>query len=603
MVDFLMISDIPMTLYWGAERRIIFNDAARPGFGERAAVIGMPGADIWADWWPTIRGHFDEVERTRRSLTLLDQVFIEPDGARSRQVYWNLTFWPIGGDHGDLSGVLCAARNTTRDVVRRRLDRLLVELDEALSTADSLQTMTAAALQLIGEQLEADRVGFAEIEPATRTVLIREVWAGADMPDIRGRYPLGTFGDIGAELARGETVTIDNSAFDPRTADPQVLERNRQMAMLAGLVVPILDRGEYAGGIFIQSAQARIWTAFEITMAEAASRRLWSALRRLRTDFALRASEERYRLIFEQAEDIIFTADIDQRITDANAAGARAIGLSRSDLIGRSIAEFVDAAGFRQTTTMLDAKLREGGNTRHELPVTAPDGRRMRWENNSTLIVDPDKRPIGLLSISRDVTERREFEERRELLINELNHRVKNTLALVQAIAHQSFRADVEGTPPHSDFVARIGMLASAHDLLTREQWEGVTLAELSVAATTPLDADRIHVSGPALTLTPKAAVAVAMALHELGTNAVKYGALSVGTGSVDILWSVEGDRFRLDWQESGGPQVAPPDRKGFGVKMIERALASDLRGNVTIDFAGAGVRCRIDAPLEGNIA
>ena len=603
MVDFLLASDAPMTLYWGDDWRIVFNDAALPGFGNRVAELGMTGEQAWGDWWPGIRAHFAEVERSGRSLTLLDQGFTEPDGDGVREIYWNLTFWPVADGTGKLAGILCAARDVTSEVFQRRLDRLLVELDGTLAGADTLQGITTVALRLIAQQLDADRVGFAEVDPQTDSFEVREAWAKSDMPDIRGRYPTGAFGDIGATLARGETVVIDNAAHDARTTQPHVLTRNAQMAMMAGMIVPIRDRDKYVGGIFVQNASPRRWTKFEITIAETATQRLWNALQRLRTDFALRASEERYRLIFEQAEDIIFTADIDQRITDANEAGARAIGLTRAALIGRSIAEFVDAAGFRQTTNMLDTKLREGGNTRHELPVTAPDGRQMRWENNSTLIVDPDKRPIGLLSISRDVTERREFEERRELLINELNHRVKNTLALVQAIAHQSFRSEVEGTPPHREFVARIGMLASAHDLLTREHWEGVTLAKLIRAAIAPLDPDRIAISGPPLTLNPKAAVAIAMALHELGTNAMKYGALSVDSGRVGIRWSVEKDRLSLDWEERGGPPVAAPDRQGFGVKMIERALASDLRANVSVDFAGAGVHCRIDAPLEGNIA
>ncbi len=602
MVDFLLASDMPMTLYWGADRRIIYNAAAVGGFEGRSVHIGMPGAEAWGDWWDKIYAHFAEVERTRHSVTLLDEPFAIADGERTREIYWNLTFWPVADNAGHLAGILCAARNTTKEVFRKQLDRLLVQLDEALLAADSLQAIMAVALRAIGDQLHADRVGFAEVETGARTVTIREVWAKDDMPDVRGSYPLGAFGDIGPDLARGETVIIDNSAFDPRTADPMILARHNRLHMLAGLIVPILDRERYAGGIFVQSAKPRAWTPFEIAMVEAATQRLWSALQRLRTDFALRASEQRYRLIFEQAEDIIFTADIEQRITDANDAGAKAIGLARDALVGRSIADFVDPAGFAQTTSMLRHKLDHGGNTRHEVAVQSADGRHMLWENNSTLIVDPDKRPIGLLSISRDVTERRAFDERRELLIHELNHRVKNTLALVQAIAHQSFRARADSATAQDSFMARIRTLAGAHDLLTREQWEGVTLAELVRAATAPLEGDRIAAAGDALVVTPKAAVALAMAIHELGTNAVKYGALSSPTGRVDIGWRIDGARLRFDWRESGGPRVTVPGKRGFGVKMIERALASDLGGTVSVDFAGDGVHCAIDAPRKGNV-
>jgi PAS domain S-box-containing protein len=404
MVEFLLASDLPMTLYWGSEWQMLFNERAIPGFEGRAARIGMTAEEAWGDWWPQVRTQFDAVVATRRSITLLDEPFALTDGGRIREVYWNLTFWPIAGEDGHIAGILCGARNTTKEVFRKQIDRLLVQLDEALLGAESLQAIMAVALHLIGDHLHADRVGFAEVETASGSVAIREVWAKATMPDIRGTYPVGAFGDIGPDLARGETVIIDNSAFDPRTADPLVLERHNRMHMMAGLIVPIRDKDRYHGGIFIQSEAPRDWTPFEIAMAEAATQRLWSALQRRRTDFALRESEQRYRLIFEQAEDIIFTADIDQRITDANAAGVRAIGLRREDLIGRLIADFVDPEGFAQTTSMLRHKIDHGGNTRHEVAVKAADGRQMRWENNSTLIVDPDKRPIGLLSISRDST-------------------------------------------------------------------------------------------------------------------------------------------------------------------------------------------------------
>jgi PAS domain S-box-containing protein len=422
------------------------------------------------------------------------------------------------------------------------------------------------------------------------------------MPDIRGKHPLGSFGRISEELANGLTVAIEDNLLDPRTSDPDTVKRYAAIGLRAGIVVPILDRGNYVGGVFVQSAEPRRWTRYDIALAEAAAGKLWQALLRFRTETALRDSEERYRLIFEQANDIIFTADVDQRITACNLAGANALGLPPSEIIGRSISEFVSPEGFAQTTAMLQQKIERGGNTRHEISVIKPSGEIVRWENDSTLVLDRDGEPIGLLSISRDVTERRAFEQRRELLINELNHRVKNALALVQGIAHQTFRNGVDPEAAQRDFLLRIATLAKAHDLLTREQWEGVTLTELVRAATAAFDAARIAAGGPPLRLAPKAAVAIAMALHELSTNALKYGALSRAEGSVTLEWTVDADHFEMIWAERGGPAVQPPGSHGFGVKMLERALASDLHGTVSIAFAATGVQCAIRAPLEGNI-
>ncbi len=584
-----------MTLYWGADHYVIFNDAALPGFGNRAIALGDRAADVWADWWPLIKTQFEEVLRSRRSITRLEAPFTEPDGNRTREIYWNLTFWPVFHD-GAVGGILCAAREVTDEVFSKRRDRLIVELDNALAKASSVEEVMQLSLGLIAKQLGAGRAGFGEV--VDESIEIKHVWADATMPDIRGTFPLGSFGDISEMLKRGETAIIDDAQSDPRISEDATRARYSAMNLRAGLVVPIIDRGRYAGGIFVQDSEVRRWTPFEVLLAEAATRRLWAALIRLRTDIALRDREQRYRLVFEQAEDIIFTADIAQRITDCNAATARALGIEREAIIGQTIANFVSADGFAQTTAMLQRKIDNGGNTRHEITVYAPNGRSMLWENNSTLIRNLDDQPVGLLSISRDVTERRAFDERRELLIHELNHRVKNTLSLVQGLAHQSFRAGQKPETAATDFLARLSALAVAHDLLTRDQWEGVTIAEL-VRGATAHAAERVDAAGPHLLVSPKSAVALVMALHELTTNAVKYGALSVASGRATTEWSGQpGDRFRLIWRETGGPSVAPPSRRGFGVRMIERVLASDLGGVVNIDFVPTGVVCTIDGPV-----
>src|SRR5205085_5253481 len=142
--------------------------------------------------------------------------------------------------------------------------------------------------------------------------------------------------------------------------------------------------------------------------------------------------------------------------------------------------------------------------------------------------------------------------------------------------------------------------LATAHDLLTRESWEGATLAELVEHAVGHRDRPEtwIHADGPAVTLGPNAAVSLIMALHELATNAAKYGALSTPAGRVSLRWAVEGDELTLEWREQGGPPVEAPTRRGFGLKMIERVLAADLAGGATVEFEREGLVCRIQASL-----
>jgi len=212
---------------------------------------------------------------------------------------------------------------------------------------------------------------------------------------------------------------------------------------------------------------------------------------------------------------------------------------------------------------------------------------------------------LGYTGCNVDVTDVKEAEEHRELLINELNHRVKNTLATVQSIATQTLRNVLTAEQARHDIDARLLALSRAHDVLTRENWEGASLREIAAEALEPYRArgeNRTSVEGPTVRLPPRMALALAMAFQELATNAVKYGALSNETGRVRIAWTVdrgtEPARLRLRWEESGGPPVETPSRRGFGSRLIERSLARDLDGGVEIRFEPAGVCCAIDAPL-----
>ena len=203
--------------------------------------------------------------------------------------------------------------------------------------------------------------------------------------------------------------------------------------------------------------------------------------------------------------------------------------------------------------------------------------------------------------------ELRRREVARALLVDELNHRVKNTLATVQSLAAQSlkFLTGEAAEKGRATFEARLLALARAHDVLTRENWASADLHDVVAEVVRPYDecgTRRFTVQGPHVRLLPRTALALSMALHELCTNAAKYGALSTAAGGVEIRWQVEDDadglQLALSWQERGGPPVTPPDRRGFGSRLIERGLASELRGTTQILFERSGVRCTVTASL-----
>jgi PAS domain S-box-containing protein len=227
---------------------------------------------------------------------------------------------------------------------------------------------------------------------------------------------------------------------------------------------------------------------------------------------------------------------------------------------------------------------------------------------------DREQRMLDLLARqAADLIERKQTEDtltqrekHRALLVNELNHRVKNTLATIQSLAMQTLRDNVEPRQARALFDARLIALSNAHDILTRESWEGAFLAEIIDEAVAPhcgSGKDRFEFEGPKVWLSPKHALAMTMALHELCTNAAKYGALSNDIGQVRIEWFVTGlnggPRLRMRWIETGGPEVRKPERRGFGSRLIERGLSQDLGGEVRIDFLPTGVICTISAPLD----
>ncbi len=329
---------------------------------------------------------------------------------------------------------------------------------------------------------------------------------------------------------------------------------------------------------------------------------------------ALATSEERYRLATEAFHGAVFDYDVAADRTERSDWHYRIVGeepggfaLDRSGWYERIHPE--DKPAFDAAR----AELFEGGARQYEAEyrVRHRDGSWV-WVWHRALAMRDEggtlRRVVGAIL---DVTERKRFEEHLRLLIDELNHRVKNTLATVQSIAAQTLRSSGSDAEARDAFEARLIALSSAHNVLTRRNWEGATLPDIVQVALAPHRvgrADRIETCGPDLWVEPRAALALAMALHELATNAAKYGALSNREGTVEVTWRVEPDRegregegsrrAHLAWTERGGPRVEPPTRRGFGTRLIERSLSGDLEGRAEIAYAPEGFRCTVSWPL-----
>ena len=316
------------------------------------------------------------------------------------------------------------------------------------------------------------------------------------------------------------------------------------------------------------------------------------------------------KLIVENAADSIFVMNREGRTVLANPAAERTFGWSSEELHGQFLHDVVhhhypDGRPFPMSECPLGLVFQARRILdKHEDVFFHRDGTPIHVAcSNAPVMWSGDM--IGAVLIAVDITERKRAEEHQRLLMNELNHRVKNTLSTVQALVSQTLRNTPLSSDAQEAIEQRLKALARAHDVLTRERWDGAYLHDIvaeTVQAFSSSGESRFQCAGPSVRLAPGKALAIAMVLQELATNATKYGALSSPEGKVDLTWSVDGApdgvRFRLQWEERGGPPVSPPAKRGFGTRLIERSLAQDLDGSVRIAFMPGGVVCRVDAPL-----
>jgi len=324
---------------------------------------------------------------------------------------------------------------------------------------------------------------------------------------------------------------------------------------------------------------------------------------------SLAQETQRLRTMFEQAPGFVAVlSGPDLRFRLANAAYRRLVG--GRDVIGKPIAEALPEVVDQGFPALLE-KVRTSGEPfigRGALVQLEGEGGGPLEDRYLDFVYQPisTSEGSGVFVQGYDVTDQRRAEEHQQLLIHELNHRVKNTLSIVQALAMQSFNDRADPAAARQRFDARLNALSAAHNLLTTQNWERAGLLDIikaSVAATAGANASRVSIRGPNILIAPQTAVSLAMATHELCTNAIKYGALSNDTGTVDVRWAAALANcgqvdLDSDWRESGGPPVEPPSHRGFGTRLIERGLSAELRSTVSLEFPPGGVHCTIRAKL-----
>ncbi len=318
----------------------------------------------------------------------------------------------------------------------------------------------------------------------------------------------------------------------------------------------------------------------------------------------MRESESFMRGVLAASNDCIKVLDLDAKLTFMSEGGQRVMEVSDFNAIaGCPWPNFWEGGGNIAAREAI-ASAQAGVATGFQGYADTMKGSRRYWDVQVSPILGADGTPERILSISRDITDLKAAEEARAVLAQELAHRMKNSLAMVQAIVTQTLRQAKSMEEGRTAISERLSALGRAQDILTRSNFTEADTHEVIAAAIAPhrVVEDRITWSGPALTLTSQQALGLSLATHELATNAAKYGALSNEAGRVTMAWRIEAGAFVFEWTETDGPPVAPPEVRGFGSKLIERIVASYFDGEGHLDFAPSGVRFKLTG-MPGSIA
>jgi len=357
------------------------------------------------------------------------------------------------------------------------------------------------------------------------------------------------------------------------------------------------------------NAQGKLVGAINCFQDVTERRRVMDALDR--TQHNLREQEERWSATYEHAAIGIVELDAEGRFIRVNEAICAIVGGTREELLtwrlqGRTHPDDrdVDDELYRRQVAG------DIGFYSIEKRFIRRDGRVIWIAVRSSTVRDDTGHFLYGVRVVQDVTERKEAEERQKLLIDELNHRVKNTLATVQSLATQTARGTHSPEEFREAFEGRLIALSQAHDQLTRRHWKSADLRDIVEAAIAPHLArsqDQMIITGEPITVTPRVALTLALALHEMTTNAAKYGALSVAGGRVEVAWRVERKAspppvLRIEWRERGGPPVTVPKQQGFGTRFIVGSVASELQGKAQLDYDPAGFICTMDIPLDSAV-
>lgn len=557
-VDIMLSAQAQIVMFWGEDFVALYNDAYAPTIGEKhPQALGRPARENWAELWDDLEPLLRTVLNEGKTVVAKDRPFYIERHDYPETVYFDISYSPVRDSDGKVLGVFCIVNETTERV---RSEQALRESEERVSAIISQSATGIAQYELDGRFSLVNR-RFCEIVGYSESELLDLRMQDITYPDDQH----DTMQLFKAMLATGESFEIEQ----------RYVRKDGNLVWVTNSASGVRDR-----------SADRIRRAVSVVTDISERKRAQEVERRLAA-------------IIASSDDAILSTDLNMMITSWNSGAERLYGHSAEEAIGHSVMMLVPDDRSEEEPAIL-AQIRAGQKVEpYETKRRHSDGKLVDVLLSVSPIYDTYGRIVGASKIAHDISAKKEAEHLQSVLAGELNHRVKNVLATVMAISRQTLGRDDVDKASVETFDARLASMARAHDLLIHGKWEEADLMAVINQALSPYPRERFEISGPAIKLAPRTVVSISLALHELATNAAKYGALSVPDGHVAIIWSSEAgdtDRLKLRWQETGGPTVKPPTRKGFGSRLIENLLAAELNGKVKISYEPSGLTCEVDA-------
>ncbi len=522
--------------------------------------------------------------------------------------------------------ILAARQRAERELIasKQALERKTEEFAEAnrrlvllnqvannLILGDEPQQHLKAAFDAVAKELGADYYFNYRVDENDGGSLILGLSRGLDAAQQAALHRIALGQHLCGRVAQSRQVQAIESIH---RRDDESSAAMRAMGIRAYAGLPLLAHDRLLGTIAFASSRRTHFSEADVELLRTLADQFAATLDRARLLKTMRENETRYRLALKAGRMGTWETDFVTGTRTWSEEGMALFGLPSSrGRIGGEADEF--RAALHPDDRHLVQRFHKLAETEDtfaaEYRIVQPGGE-IIWLSGRGRVVsrDANGKPLRLVNIVTDITERKGTEEHIQLLMREISHRSRNLLSVVQAIAGQTARTAGSMQEFETRFSRRLLGLAASHDLLVHEGWRGAPLAELVRQQLAPFagpQSARLAISGPDVILTTEAAQAIGLALHELATNAIKYGALANATGKVTISWTFETDpdgapALRLSWIEDGGPPVTPPSRKGFGHVVIERMVAQALNGGVIMDFAPRGLRWVLSIPAASLV-